>query len=133
MISPPAMFATTPTPTTHAWIRLRDLSIDNASVGALPHERTQRQEIRIDVAVLVPVAAAAQSDSLRDTVDYSKMAEVIRHTALARHFVLIESLADTLANRILSTFARVERVCLEVHKPGALQTTAVSIAVERTR
>lgn len=125
------MFVTTSN--THAWIRLRDLSIDNASVGALPHERTQRQAIRIDIAALISVADAAQSDALRNTVDYSKMADSIRRVALERHFVLIESLADTLAKHILAAFPRVERIALEVHKPAALETSAVSIAVERSR
>jgi|SRR6185437_12805074 len=118
---------------THAWIKLQNINIPRASVGALPHERTQRQEIRIDAAVYVSVATAAKSDAVRDTLDYSKLYELLRHVALSRHFELIESLSETLAQTVLEKFPRAERVAIEVHKPGALEGGAVSIALERSR
>jgi dihydroneopterin aldolase len=80
-------------------------SIDSvAAVGVTPEERTIRQRLSIDVEILTDAARAARADSLKDTLDYSKVAMLVRDVCLSRDFHLIETLAELLASRILADF-----------------------------
>lgn len=117
---------------THGWIRLRGLAVDGARIGVYPHERTATQMVVVDVALWVPTAKAAASDSLADTIDYDQVARMTREITLARHYGLLEALAETLAAGLLAQFAA-DRVSVEVHKPGALALGSVSVAIERSR
>ena len=47
-----------------------------AAIGVTAEERTIRQRLSIDVEVLTDAAKAAVSDSLKDTLDYSRVASV---------------------------------------------------------
>ena len=75
-----------------------------AAIGVTAEERTIRQRLSIDVEILTDAARAARSDSLRDTLDYSKVATLVMETCGSRDFHLIETLAELLASRILSGF-----------------------------
>jgi dihydroneopterin aldolase len=49
-------------------------------------------------------AHAARQDSLKEAVDYSKVAAVVLQICQSRPFHLIETVAETLASRILGDF-----------------------------
>ena len=75
-----------------------------AAVGVTPEERTIKQRLSIDVEILTDAARAAQSDSLKDAIDYSKIATLVMEVCRSRDFHLIETLAELLAGRILAGF-----------------------------
>jgi dihydroneopterin aldolase len=75
-----------------------------AAIGVTPEERTIKQRLSIDVEVLTDAARAAHNDSLKDTLDYSKVATLVMEICGSRDFHLIETLAELLASRILSGF-----------------------------
>jgi dihydroneopterin aldolase len=75
------------------------------AIGVTPEERTMKQRLSIDVEIWTDSARAAQSDSLKDALDYSRIAGVARDVCRSRDFHLIETVAELLASRILADFA----------------------------
>jgi 7,8-dihydroneopterin aldolase/epimerase/oxygenase len=75
-----------------------------ASIGVTPEERTMKQRLSIDVEFSADASRPARHDSLKDTVDYSKVAAVVMQVCEARSFHLIETVAEHLAARILKDF-----------------------------
>ncbi len=75
-----------------------------AAIGVTPEERTMKQRLSIDVEIATPTAKAARTDSLKDALDYSKVATVVMEVCRSRDFHLIETLAELLAGRILADF-----------------------------
>jgi dihydroneopterin aldolase len=76
-----------------------------AAIGVTPAERTIQQRLSIDVEILTDASLAARSDSLKDTLDYSRIATRVMEVCRSRDFHLIETLAELLAGRILAEFA----------------------------
>lgn len=75
-----------------------------ASIGVTPEERTMKQRLSIDVEFWTDTARAAVQDSLKDAVDYAKVAAVVLQVCQSRPFHLIETVAEHLAARILGDF-----------------------------
>ena len=75
-----------------------------ASIGVTPEERTMKQRLSIDVEFWTDASRPAQQDSLKDAVDYAKVAAVVMQACQSRPFHLIETVADNLATRILEDF-----------------------------
>jgi len=73
-----------------------------AAIGVTPEERTMKQRLSIDVEILTDAGRAAQTDSLKDALDYSQVAILVMEVCRSRDFHLIETLADLLAARILA-------------------------------
>ena len=75
-----------------------------AAIGVTAEERTIRQRLSIDVEIVTEAARAARSDSLKDAIDYSRIATLVMEVCGSRDFHLIETLAELLAGRILADF-----------------------------
>jgi 7,8-dihydroneopterin aldolase/epimerase/oxygenase len=75
-----------------------------ASIGVTPEERTMKQRLSIDVEFTADAGQAARHDSLKDAIDYAKVAAVVMQVCQARPFHLIETVAEHLAARILTDF-----------------------------
>jgi dihydroneopterin aldolase len=106
-----------------------------AAIGVTAEERTIRQRLSIDVEVLVDAARAARADSLRDTIDYSRVATLVMDVCRSRDFHLIETLAELLAARILAEFPT-PQVRLLVRKISPVvepRVNHVSIEIVRSR
>lgn len=115
-------------------IELLGLRID-ARIGVYPHEERIRQRLVLDVVLHTRVEEAAASDDVARTIDYDRVAAIAREVVASRHHRLIETIADTIAGRVLAEFARwVAKVEVRVAKPGAVPDAAtVAVAVERER
>ncbi len=85
--------------------------------GALADEQSLGGKFEIDVEMHCDLSAAAESDSLKKTVDYEKVYAFIQSTVLAKKYHLIEALANTLARGLLREFYNIEIVTLRVRKP----------------
>jgi len=106
-----------------------------AAVGVTPEERTIKQRLSIDVEILTDAARAAQSDSLKDAIDYSKIATLVMEVCRSRDFHLIETLAELLAGRILAGFPTPQvRVLVRKISPVVEpRVSHVSIEIVRSR
>ena len=88
--------------------------------GANPGEQDEPQEFLVDLDVEVEV----HGDALEKTVDYRTVADAARQTVETTSFVLLESLAQAVADRLRNdTGVRSARVT--VHKPSAARSMNV--------
>jgi dihydroneopterin aldolase len=102
--------------------------------GATAVERRATRKFEVDLEIDVDVSAAERSDKLTDTVDYSKVAEVIVEIGVGEPHHLLESLARRMVDNVRGRFSAVKRVRLELRKlnpptcPGHPAWSAVRIS-----
>jgi dihydroneopterin aldolase len=106
-----------------------------AAIGVTPEERTIKQRLSIDVEILTDAARAAHSDSLKDALDYSKIATMVMEVCRSRDFHLIETLAELLAGQILADFPTPQvRVLVRKISPVVEpRVSHVSVEIVRSR
>ena len=103
-------------------------------VGVYEHEREQPQPIVIDIELDYDFARAASSDTVRDAVDYDRVAAGVTELIQRRKFKLIETMAEETAEMLLERHASVTAVRLEIRKPNAIPAAEWSFArLERSR
>jgi 7,8-dihydroneopterin aldolase/epimerase/oxygenase len=102
-------------------------------VGVNEWERNAKQMVLISLELAVDLAPAGRSDQLADTVDYSDLAARVVGLAEGLEPLLIERLAEAIAESCLSEpLARWVRV--RVDKPGAVpEARTVAVVIERGR
>ena len=112
-------------------IFIRDLSL-RCIIGIFPEERTNRQDVLVNVEMDVEsMAPAAASDDIADTVDYKAITKQIIQAVELSSWNLIETMAEEVAKICLAT-PDVQRVRVTIDKPGALRF-ARSVAVQVNR
>jgi len=103
--------------------------------GYLEEERRLGQRFLVDLWVDVEESATA-SDRIEDTVDYRRLAGLVREVFAGPERLLLEGLAGAIADGILGRFAAVERVRGRVRKPDVVLDPPVehaAVIVERLR
>ncbi len=87
--------------------------------GVLPQEQVEAQTFEVDAELYMDLRAAGSNDDLTKTADYRGVFEICRSTIEGRSVQLIETLAETIASRILADFATVGvgEVVVRVRKP----------------
>ena len=104
--------------------------------GATAVERRALRKFEVDVELDVEVTAAERNDKLADTVDYSRVAEVIVGIGVGEPHRLLESLARRMVDNLRGRFPAVKRVRLELRKlnppscPGHPAHSAVRLTDE---
>ncbi|MBT6227902.1 MAG: dihydroneopterin aldolase [Candidatus Scalindua sp.] len=113
-------------------IYIRDLSI-RCIIGVNQDERTEKQDVVINVILFTDTRKAGQTDDLDDSVDYKKVKKAILSLVESSEFLLIEKLADEIAKVCLDD-SKVQKVSVTVDKPGVLRyTRSVAVEIVRTR
>ncbi|HEX5515554.1 MAG TPA: dihydroneopterin aldolase [Gammaproteobacteria bacterium] len=111
---------------------LRGLRV-NAVIGVYGWERQIRQTLSLDLELAADVATAAASDDIADAVDYYAVSKRVTAFVEASEFRLIETLAERVAELVLSEFS-VSWLRLTIAKPGAIRDCqAVGVSIERRR
>lgn len=89
--------------------------------GVLPSEKVEPQPFEVDLVLHADLSAAADSDDLADTIDYSALSDLVASIVTGPSFDLIEGLAGAVARATLdATDARlVDAVEVRVRKPEA--------------
>ncbi len=77
-----------------------------ANHGYTAPERKLTRRFRVDLELTVPLAEAAVSDSIRDTVDYRKVCDTAVRIGTESTFKLIEALAGHIAEAIRDLYPR---------------------------
>jgi dihydroneopterin aldolase len=115
------------------FISIRGLPVA-AKVGVYAREKDRPQPVLVDVTIGADLLAAAESDDLALTEDYTVLARLITNVATERHHSLIEHLAHAIAKALLDR-PRVFSAEVTVHKPGALPEaadTSVRMTLEKS-
>ena len=111
-------------------IFLHDLRVD-CVIGIWNWERRIRQTVIIDLDMAADITRAAKSDHIDDTLNYKAVAKRLQAFVGETQFQLIETLAEKIAEIILSEFA-VPWVRVRVNKRGAVRgATDVGVVIER--
>lgn len=90
----------------------------NAIIGTLPHERSRRQALVIDVTFCADLKPAGKSDDLMQAVDYSAVEKEVVELVSNSSFQLIEALSHAIGQTIVRKYP-VEMCEVTVFKPGA--------------
>lgn len=100
--------------------------------GVLEEEKQQGQDFIIDVSIVSDFSNAVATDDVTETVNYAEVAQIAHDTVVNTRFDLIETLAHTIATRILE-LSGVAGVKVTVNKPSApipVPFTNVSVSRE---
>ena len=104
--------------------------------GVLPEENTLGQRFALDVAAFLDLRPAGQSDDYKRTVCYDAVTRLVVETVTAKRFYLIEAAAEAVAQGLLAAFPPIQRVVIEIRKPGAAIDAVfdhVAVVIDRSR
>ncbi len=111
---------------------IKDLLV-RCVIGVHDWERKDRQDVLINIEIGADCGPAGRSDDFQDAVDYRALTKRILEAAEQSEFFLVEALAERTAS-ICMEDERVDRVRVQVEKPGALRfARSVGVAIERAR
>ncbi|HHK5983467.1 dihydroneopterin aldolase [Neisseria sp. P0004.S004] len=101
-------------------------------IGVYDWERERKQTLILDLEISVPERTGT-SDDIGDTIHYGEVCEVVRRNLAEQDFLLLETLAEHIAQLILNDFGAA-KVRVRIVKPGILPDVAqVGIEIERVR
>ncbi len=101
-------------------------------IGIYPREKAMPQTIELSLQIGVSTASAGATDDIRDTVDYAVVVERLKAELAARHFNLLEKLAEYVATLLLEDFAA-QWVRVSVAKLGMMPgVKRVGVIIERS-
>jgi FolB domain-containing protein len=113
-------------------IEIKDLRL-HCIIGTNEEERHQAQDVLLNLTLFTDTRRAGQTDDLADTVNYQTLTERLAEHVERSHYFLLEALAASIAHLCLAE-AGVERVIVQVEKPGALRRArSAGVVIERTQ
>jgi dihydroneopterin aldolase len=104
--------------------------------GVHKEEERLGQRFEIDLDCRLDLSKAGKTDSVHDTVDYGAIYETVRYLVEDERFLLIEALAERIADHLLADFDKLESIRVEIRKPSAPVPgvfDTVGIEIHRTR
>ncbi len=104
--------------------------------GLYDSEREIGQPFVVDVVLKLDLEKAGKSDEIDYTVDYNDIAVLIHNEIVGPPMKLLETLAETLCNKIFDAYPLLEEMEVTVHKPRAPISVPfgdVSITIKRER
>ncbi len=112
-------------------IYLREFKIE-VFIGVYAWEQRIKQPIIFDIELGFDICKAAYSESIADTIDYAEVTKKITQWVTHKHFVLLETLVEEVANLLLREY-KIKSVKLRVNKLAAVPNVKeVGIVIERT-
>ena len=113
-------------------VKIERLELD-CIIGINPWERLTKQQITVDIEIDTDLAAAGNSDSIEDTINYRMIAKNVTTEIEKSDYGLVESIGAKIADICLED-DRVFSVRVTVRKPGAVRkASAVGIVIRRNR
>lgn len=121
----------------HPLARTRNVFVEGyeliGSVGVYEHERRYEQRIVVSLELEVADAYDGKSDELGGVYDYDHAISAVRATVESRHFNLLETLAERIADTCLA-HPDVHAIKVRIAKPDILiACRAVGIEIQRRR
>ncbi|HRD89772.1 MAG TPA: dihydroneopterin aldolase [Accumulibacter sp.] len=100
-------------------------------IGIYPREQAMPQTVEISLQIGTSTASAGASDDIGDTIDYARVVDRLRGELAARHFNLLERLAEYVATLLLEDFGATW-VRVSIAKLGMMRGVArVGVVIER--
>lgn len=100
--------------------------------GVFEEEAFLGQKFVVSAKLFLDTRKAGKTDDLKESLDYGAACQLIKKTVETKRYMLIERLAEEIAQELLLTFSQLHSVEITVKKPWApvlvsLDTVAVSI------
>jgi len=73
-------------------------------IGITKEERARPRDVLVNVEIFLDLQKAGRSDDLADTIDYRDVLKLVNLLLVEKEFVLIESVAETIAQEVLRDF-----------------------------
>lgn len=109
---------------------IEELRLDT-EIGVYEWEHNIKQPISIDIEVNTEIDRAAKTDDLQYALDYQTITEQVTTLVTSKHFKLVESVAESVADLLFKSFG-VSWCRVKVSKLSAIKTTkAVGVKIER--
>jgi dihydroneopterin aldolase len=102
-----------------------------ASIGVFDWEKKIKQRLLFDLQLFGDFSKACQSDDINHAVNYAAVCNEIDEMTGLKHYELLETLAETIAQNLLKKFP-LESLELTIRKPGAVPR-AENVGVRITR
>ena len=101
------------------------------TIGVYEWEKGIQQKLRFDLEMGYDIAPAALGDDIDKALDYATLSQKVTQYAEQNHVELVETLAEQIAQLILTEFA-VQSVKVRLTKPNAVANAAgVGVEIER--
>jgi len=104
-----------------------------AHVGVTTEERSTVQRLSIDIEFLIDARKPARTDSIQDAIDYSEVAAAVAEICAKQPYRLIETIAEKVAERVLSDFptSGTRVLVRKISPPMQPQADHVSVEIVR--
>jgi dihydroneopterin aldolase len=113
-------------------VYIRDLRID-AVIGIYEWEQRIKQQINVNLEMGWDNRKAAQSDDIKDTLNYKAAANLVKELVEKSEFELVEALAEHIAALLLEQM-NIPWIKVSLGKPMAVTgSQEVGVTIERTR
>jgi len=113
-------------------VYIRDLRID-AVIGIYEWEQKIQQQINVNLEMGWDNRSAAQSDDIKDTLNYKAAAQLVKELVQKSEFELVEALAEHIATLLLEKM-NIPWIKVSLGKPMAVtDSKEVGVIIERTR
>jgi dihydroneopterin aldolase len=103
-----------------------------ARIGIHDWEKIDLQPVVIDLEFALPTELPCYTDDIGDAVNYADVVETLKRLATARHYELVETMAETMAQAIQRDFG-VPWLRLRLSKLAPFPGAEVGIVLERGR
>lgn len=105
-----------------------------AALGVTAAERRMRRPVTLDLEVGYDLRTAGRTDSIRSTLHYKRIFEVVEDVAAHQEHRLVEALGARIASAVLEKFdARHVTVSVRKPKPIAGVLEYAGVRITRTR
>jgi dihydroneopterin aldolase len=104
--------------------------------GVFPEENRLGQRFYVDVEMGLDLRPAGTEDDLARSVNYADVCLLIQDIVEHNRFHLIETVAETIASRVLDTYTIVKETTVRVmkpHPPVPVRFGGVSVEIHRRR
>lgn len=100
--------------------------------GVFAEETKLGQRFRADLTIELDLQEAGRTDDLKHTVNYASLYKICKNIAEGKPYKLVESVAEKIAEQVLSEFQQVIYCTVKLYKPdppipGHYQFVAVEI------
>ena len=113
-------------------VYIKDLRID-AVIGIYDWERRINQQINVNLEMGWDNRKAAESDNIKDTLNYKEAANLVKDLVDKSEYQLVEALAEHIAELLLDKMD-IPWIKVSLGKPMAVtDSKEVGVIIERTR
>ena len=115
-------------------IKILNLKL-SAKHGVYDFEKVKEGIFEVDIHMYLDLKNAMISDDIKDSVDYSKVVDLVRDIFSEKDCNLIEYVAGKICKRILEKYP-IQKVVIKIRKPHApinADIDTVEVEIERDR